>query len=77
MREASAHSGRVDAHVLRDWCWIGTARDDGELGSLLEAPPRPSFDFDVARLLIRRWSKAALRLDAAPHAGSYEDFTTS
>ena len=22
---------RTDVHVLRDWCWLGTARDDGEL----------------------------------------------
>ena len=66
VREASADSGRVDAHVLRDWCWIGTARNDGELGSLLEAPPRPSFDVDLARLLIGRWSKGTLRLGAAP-----------
>ena len=77
VREASSHAERVDAHVLRDWCWIGTARDDGELGRLLEAPPRPSFDIDVARLLIRRWSKGTLRLDPAPPARNYEDFTTS
>ena len=28
---ASADGERVDVHVLRDWCWLGTARDDGEL----------------------------------------------
>jgi hypothetical protein len=44
---------RVDVHVIRDWCWLGTARDDGELGSLIEAPPRPVFDADIARLLVR------------------------
>ena len=76
VREASEHSGRVDVHVLRDWCWIGTARNDGELGSLLEAPPRPSFDIDLARLLIGRWSKGTLRLGAAPPAHNREDFTT-
>jgi DNA polymerase-3 subunit epsilon len=53
LREQAAFSDRVDVHVLRDWCWLGTARDDGELDRLLEAPPRPAFDADIARLLIR------------------------
>ena len=53
IREASALGERVDLHVVRDWCWLGTARDDGELGRLLEAPPRAVFDADIARLLMR------------------------
>ena len=53
MREHDALRERSDVHVLRDWCWLGTARDDGELGRLLEAPPRAEFDADIARLLIR------------------------
>ena len=44
---------RVDVHVVKDWCWLGTARDDGELGHLRELPPRPQFDADIARLLMR------------------------
>ena len=53
LRERSLAGERTDVHVLRDWCWLGTVRDDGELGRLLEAPPRPAFDADIARLLIR------------------------
>jgi DNA polymerase-3 subunit epsilon len=53
IREASALGERVDLHVVRDWCWLGTARDDGELGRLLDAPPRAVFDADIARLLMR------------------------
>jgi DNA polymerase III subunit epsilon len=53
LREAAAFGHRVDLHVLRDWCWLGTARDEGELGRLVEAPPRVEFDADIARLLIR------------------------
>ena len=53
IRERSLLGDRTDLHVMRDWCWLGTARDDGELGRLLEAPPRPTFDADIARLLIR------------------------
>jgi DNA polymerase III subunit epsilon len=53
IRERSMFGDRTDLHVIRDWCWLGTACDDGELGRLLEAPPRPTFDADIARLLIR------------------------
>lgn len=66
LRERSAHDERVDVHVLRDWCWLGTARDDGELARLLEAPPRPVFDIDVTRLLLKRWAKGTLPLIAVP-----------
>ncbi len=58
IRESALVGGRVDVHVLRDWCWLGTAGDDGELGSLQEAPPRPEFDADIARLLIRRLKRS-------------------
>ena len=53
LREPSPYGERVDVHVLSHWCWLGTARDEGELGALVEAPPRPQFDVDIARLLIR------------------------
>jgi DNA polymerase III subunit epsilon len=53
IRERALLGERTDVHVLRDWCWLGTARDDGELNGLLDAPPRPMFDGDIAKLLIR------------------------
>ncbi len=53
IRERALIGDRIDAHLIRDWCWLGTASDDGELGRLLETPPRPVFDADIARLLIR------------------------
>ena len=66
LRERSLLGDRVDLHVLRDWCWLGTARDDGELGRLVEAPPRPTFDADIARLLIRVLAKGKHELLALP-----------
>jgi len=62
VREPAAAGERTDVHVFLDWCWLGTARDDGELGRLLEAPPQPRFDIDVARMLLKRWGKRALPL---------------
>ena len=69
IRERSLLGDRTDLHVLRDWCWLGTARDDGELGCLREAPPRAMFDADIARLLIRTFARGkheVLPLSDAP-----------
>ena len=68
VRECATDSDRVDVHVVRDWCWLGTARDDAELFALLEAPPQPQFDIDVMRLLLRRRAAGTLALIAAPTA---------
>ena len=66
VREQAHGSERTDIHVLRDWCWLGTAPDDGELDALLHAPPRPQFDIDIARMLLKRWTAGALHLMAVP-----------
>lgn len=62
VRERAATGERVDVHVIRDWCWLGTARDDGELAALAEAPQRAAFDSDVTRLLVRRYRAGTLAL---------------
>jgi DNA polymerase-3 subunit epsilon len=66
LHERAAQGERVDVHVLHDWCWLGTARDEGELARLLEAPPRPRFDLDVTRMLLKRWTKGVLPLQSVP-----------
>ena len=66
VREASEDGTRVDVHVVRDWTWLGTARDEGELYALLDAPPRPRFDIDVTRLLLRTFAKTPARFQAVP-----------
>ena len=73
VRECAATRERVDVHVVRDWCWTGTARDDGELAALAEAPQRAEFDLDVTRLLVRRHRAGALRLIPFAHCGSARD----
>jgi len=77
VRETSVDRERVDAHLVRDWCWLGTASDDGDLQRLIEAPPPPSFDIDVARLLIGHYAKGALRLMPVPRGPAYYDALTT
>jgi len=64
VRERARTGDRVDVHVFNAWCWLGTARDQGDLDGLLEAPPRPAFDLDVTRLLLRRYAARKLELIA-------------
>jgi DNA polymerase-3 subunit epsilon len=73
IRECAPDGGRVDVHVVRDWCWLGTARDDGELTELAAAPQRAEFDLDVTRLLLRRHRAGALALVPFTHHGYGED----
>jgi DNA polymerase-3 subunit epsilon len=61
IREAADDGERVDVHVVRDWSWLGTARDEAELAMLLDAPPRAAFDLDITRLLLRTFAKAPRR----------------
>lgn len=66
VRECSSDGERVDVHVFRDWCWLGTAHDDGELAAIAEAPPRAAFDPDVTRLLLHRYRAGTLTLLPLP-----------
>jgi DNA polymerase-3 subunit epsilon len=68
IRERSLFGERIDVHVLRDWCWLGTAHDDGELFRLIDAPPRPAFDADITRLLIRTLARGRHDVRAIPNA---------
>src|SRR6266404_446870 len=51
VRETSITGERSEFHVFRDWCWLATARDESELQTVLDAPPRGEFDLDIYRLL--------------------------
>ena len=66
IRERAMLAARTDVHVIRNWCWLGTAQSDGELTRLVETPPRPVFDADIAKLLVRtlaRGKHEVLRLE--------------
>jgi DNA polymerase-3 subunit epsilon len=69
IREHSVLSDRTDVHVVRDWCWLGTAREEGEYGRLIETPPRPVFDADIARILIGTLRRRKCGVLAIPSEG--------
>ena len=68
LQERAANGERTDVHVLRDWCWLGTARDEGDLAQIIATPPRPAFDIDIVKLLLRRHKTGKLPLVAIPTA---------
>jgi DNA polymerase-3 subunit epsilon len=51
----------TEVHVLDRWCYLGTARTEGELAELLEER-RPRFDYDHYRILSRHLGKRGVRV---------------
>jgi DNA polymerase-3 subunit epsilon len=48
---------RMDAHVLRNWRWVGTAHDADDLAQLARTRTCSAFDLDITRLLLRLYAR--------------------
>jgi DNA polymerase-3 subunit epsilon len=64
VRERDITGERSDLHLFRDWCWLGTARDEGALSALIESAPRTPFDLDIYRLLVKSLPRAEVHIIA-------------
>jgi DNA polymerase-3 subunit epsilon len=65
----SGADGRHDVHVIDNWCYLGTARSEGELWDLLnKAPARPAFDMDTYKILSRALARRQLQVRALPES---------
>ncbi len=54
---------RTDIHVVNNWCYLGTARSEDQLWSLLEqSPARPAFDLDTYKILSRALGRKDLKI---------------
>jgi DNA polymerase-3 subunit epsilon len=60
--ETDRASGATEVQVVHHWCWLGTARDDGEVAELLGSQRRPGFDLDQYRILSRHMSGGRTRI---------------
>ena len=52
----------VEVHVVHNWCLLGTARSENEVGELLESGIRPRFDLDHYRILARHLAAGRAKL---------------
>jgi DNA polymerase-3 subunit epsilon len=52
----------TEIHVVDRWCYLGAARDDGELAELLEARRAPVFDYDHYRIFASHLAKRGVRV---------------
>ena len=50
----------TEVHVVDRWCYLGAARDEGEVSELAAAEPR--FDYDHYRILARHVGKPGVRV---------------
>ena len=46
-----------DMHVVNNWCLLGTAKSEGEVGELLQGSARARFDLDQYKILARHLSR--------------------
>lgn len=54
---------RTDIHVVNNWCYLGTARSEDALWSLLDQlPSRPAFDLDTYKILSRALTRKDLTI---------------
>ena len=66
--ETDAARDATEIHVVDRWCYLGAARDDGELAELLSERSRgrrePVFDYDHYRILAAHLGKRGVRVVA-------------
>jgi DNA polymerase-3 subunit epsilon len=55
-------------HVVDGWCYLGTAKDEGEVWTLLESG-KPAFDLDVFKILQKAMAKGKV-LPLSPRPGA-------
>lgn len=58
--ETDASRDATEVHVVDRWCYLGAARDDGEVSELVAAEPR--FDYDHYRILARHVGRPGVRV---------------
>ena len=46
----------ADMHVVNNWCLLGTAKSEEEVGELLQGSARARFDLDQYKILARHLS---------------------
>jgi DNA polymerase-3 subunit epsilon len=68
--EQDASRDATEVHVVHQWCWLGTARSQAEVGELLEAAPRARFDLDHFRILARHLRDGGARVVELPAASA-------
>ena len=63
IREHDASRDRAEIHLFDRWCYLGSARDEGELAELAQSPQRPVFDLDTQQILSRFLKKKRRAID--------------
>ncbi|RJG03976.1 3'-5' exonuclease family protein [Noviherbaspirillum sedimenti] len=65
--ETAADGSREEAHVVHNWCYLGSASAEADVWSLLEqSRTRPAFDVDTYKILVRALAKGQVRVRPLP-----------
>ena len=59
----NADDGCSEVHVVNNWCYLGTAKSEDTLWTMMEqAPKRPAFDIDTYKILNKAFSQRQLQI---------------
>lgn len=59
----TALDGMQQAHVVHNWCYLGSARAEEDVWALVEqSRARPAFDVDTYKILVRALAKGQVRI---------------
>jgi len=65
--ETAPDGVRQQAHVVNNWCYLGSADAEADVWSLLEeSPARPAFDVDTYKILVRALAMGQLQVRPLP-----------
>lgn len=60
--ETSKETGRSEVHVVHNWCWLGSSKDEAEAWSLVEQGGKPIFDGDIYKILEKAVKQGRIKL---------------
>ena len=65
--EKTPDGSHEEAHVVHNWCYLGSAAAEEDVWSLLEqSPARPAFDVDTYKILVRALAKQKVTVRPLP-----------
>lgn len=61
------HADQEQIHLINQWCWLGSAKNEGELYDLLEhASSDHQIELDVYKILVKFLLQPSRKLEVRP-----------
>ena len=54
--------GREEIHIIDHWAYLGTAKDATEVATIVSSGPKPAFDLDLYKMLVKHLKQAGTQV---------------